>query len=177
MPSTFNNDAKTGMTLADFTSPGMIIPHLRGREAASVIQELSYAMKREARVPDLLPFYHAVLNREFLVSTDMEAGMALPHARLSGLNELAFAFGRSDQPLLWGARGSRMVRLVFLSAVPATDSTQYLLFISGLARLAKDDQLLARLHSAPDTFQILEVLHQVKLRIHSTTEAKKVITQ
>ena len=88
------------MTLADFTSPGMIIPHLRGQDAASVIQELSHALQREGRVPDLLPFYHAVLNREFLVSTDMEAGMALPHARLPGLKELAFAFGRSDQPLL-----------------------------------------------------------------------------
>jgi len=47
------------MTLADFTSPGMIIPHLRGQDATSVIQELSQSMQREGRVPDLLPFYHA----------------------------------------------------------------------------------------------------------------------
>jgi len=164
------------MTLADFTNPGMIIPHLRGQEAASVIQELSSAMQREARVPDLLPFYHAVLNRECLASTDMEGGMALPHARLPGLKELSFAFGRSDQPLLWGARGARTVRLVFLFAVPATDSTQYLLLISGLARLAKEDRLLEKLHNAQDTFQILEVLQQVKLRINSTTETKKAMT-
>src|SRR5262249_25450329 len=101
MPSGLTSHSKSPMTLADFTSPGMIIPQLRGQEAASVIQELGYAMQREGRVPDLLPFYHAVLNREFLASTDMEAGMALPHARLPGLKELAFAFGRSDRALLW----------------------------------------------------------------------------
>jgi len=56
------------------------------------------------------------------------------------------------------------VRLVFLSAVPATDSTQYLALISGLARLAKDGQQVERLLAARDRFQMLEVLKQVELR-------------
>lgn len=153
------------MTLADFTSPGLIVPHLRGQDAASVIQELSLAMQREGRVPDLLLFYHAVLNREFLVSTDMVAGMAFPHARLPKLRELSYALGRSDELLPWGSKGYRSVRLVFLLAVPATDSSQYLPLISSLARLAKDGRLVENLHSAQDTFQMLDVLKQVRLRI------------
>ena len=158
------HSSNTAMTLADFTSAGLIIPHLRGQDVATVIQELSQAMQRERRVPDLLPFYHAALNREFLVSTDMEAGMAFPHARLPGLQELCFALGRSGETLTWGTRAARPIRLVFLIAVPATDSIQYLLLISGLARLAKDSRLVEKLHAGQDTAQILEVLQQVKLR-------------
>src|SRR3974377_461263 len=112
---------RSSMTLADFTSPGLVIPHLRGPDAASVIQELSQALQREGHVPDLLPFYHAALNGEFLLSTDREAGMALPHARLAGLRELSFALGRGDTPMVWGGRGTPSVWLVFLLAVPATD--------------------------------------------------------
>jgi mannitol/fructose-specific phosphotransferase system IIA component (Ntr-type) len=165
------------MTLADFTSPGLIIPRLRGKDVASVIQELSQALQRERRVPDLLPFYHAALNREFLVSTDMEAGMAFPHARVPRLKELSFALGRGNEPLAWGARAVCSVRLVFLSAVPATDSTQYLQLISGLARLAKDNRLVEKLHAAQDTFQILELLQQITLRGSATGESlKKVVT-
>src|SRR5215813_9227992 len=130
------------MTLADYTSPGLIIPHVRGPDVAAVIQELSHAMQREGRVPDLLPFYHAALNREFLVSTDVEAGMAFPHARQAGLRELSFAFGRIDPPLHWGTGNGRMVGVVFLIAVPATDATQHLLLISGLVRLARDTRLV-----------------------------------
>jgi mannitol/fructose-specific phosphotransferase system IIA component (Ntr-type) len=63
------------MTLAKFSGPGLIIPHLRGRDAASAIKELSQALQVEKRVPDLLPFYQAALNREFMVSTGMEAGI------------------------------------------------------------------------------------------------------
>jgi mannitol/fructose-specific phosphotransferase system IIA component (Ntr-type) len=154
----------TNMTLADFTSPGLVVPHLRGADAASVIQELSQALQREKRIPDLLPFYHAALNREFMVSTDMEAGMAFPHARMPGLQAVSFSLGRSDEPLHWGTRTATGVRLVFLLAVPATDSTQYLLLISGLARLAKDHRLVEQLHAARDSFQIIEVLKQVELR-------------
>src|SRR5262245_3757014 len=121
------------MTLTDFTSPGLIVPHLEGRDVPSILQELTHALHREKRVPDMLPFYHAALNREFLVSTDMESGMAFPHARLASLNELSFALGRTAEPVAWGARTGRAVRLVFLLAVPATDSTQFLQVISGLA--------------------------------------------
>lgn len=161
------------MNLADFTSPGLILPHLRGEDAASAINELSQALHRENRVPDVLPFYQKALNREFMVSTDVEAGMAFPHARMAGLKELSFALGRSDEPLRWGQNAGRPVNLVFLIAVPATDATQYLLLISGLARLSKDDALMARLREAQDSFQMLEVLQQVSLRTHSLPSPKQ----
>jgi mannitol/fructose-specific phosphotransferase system IIA component (Ntr-type) len=89
---------------------------------------------------------------------------------MPGVKELAFALGRSDEPLRWGANGARSVRLVFLIAVPATDATQYLLLASGLARLSNDRALLARLQSACDTFQMLEVLQDVSLRTHSAQD-------
>src|SRR5436309_3173038 len=54
------------LTLADFTSRELMIPTLRGQDAAAVIQELSAALRREQRVLDLLPFYHAALNHEYL---------------------------------------------------------------------------------------------------------------
>lgn len=159
------------MTLADFTSPGLVIPHLRGTDAPSVIQELSLALQREQRIPDSLPFYHAALNREFMVSTDMEAGMAFPHARLPGLPAVSFSLGRSDEPLRWGTKAVGLVRLVFLLAVPATDSTQYLLLISGLARLAKNNRLVEELHAARDSVQIAKLLSQVELRSSAVVNA------
>lgn len=159
------------MTLAEFTSSGLVVPHLRGGEAASVIKELAQRLSAENRVPDVLHFYQSVLNREFMVSTDMEAGLAFPHARVVGLKNLAFALGRGAEPLRWGAHAAPSVRLVFLLAVPATDATQYLLLMSGLARLARDAALLARMLAARDTFQMLEVLQQVTLRTCPSSEA------
>jgi PTS system nitrogen regulatory IIA component len=172
MPLEIRAGIETSSALADFTAPGLIIPRLRGRDVAGVIQELSQVMQREGCVPDLLPFYDAALNREFLVSTDMEAGMAIPHARLPGLVRLSFALGRSEAPLAWSTRGARPVQIVFLLAVPATDSTQYLLLISGLARLSREEGLMEKLYTAKDTPAIFEVLQQAKLRARAAPGAR-----
>lgn len=161
------------MTLADFTSRGLVVPHLRGRDAAAVIQELSQALQHEQRVTDLLPFYQAVLNREYMVSTEAESGMAFPHARAPGVKALAFALGRSEEALPWGVNGVRSVRLVFLIAIPATDATQYLQLISGLARLAKDPALVSRLQAAGGAGEMCDVLQQVPVRGQPSLTGRK----
>lgn len=155
------------MTLANFTSPGLIIPRLHGRDATTVIQELAAAMQQEGRVPDGESLCRAALSRECQGGTDMEDGMAFPHARLAGLKELSFALGRSDKLLDWGTENVRPVRLVFLLAVPAMDYAQYLRLISGLARLSKDGPLVKQLHAAQDASQVIELLRQVELKAGS----------
>src|SRR5207244_12265069 len=110
----------------------------------------------------------AALEREKLVSTNMDGCLAFPHARLPGLNEVSFALGKSAAPLAWGRTAVPTVRLVFLLAVPANDSAQYLPLISGVVRLSKDKSLLAKLLAAGDAQEMFEILRQVEVRIKST---------
>lgn len=152
------------MSLADFTEPALMLPELSGQDPAVVIQQLSQALQRTSRVPDLLPFYQAVLNREFLISTALDYGIALPHARLSTLKNLCFALGRSSAPLQWGTKDSPPVRLVFLLAVPSTEAAEYLLLMGGLGRLGKDPLLLSQLLAAGNSNDMFSVLRQIKLR-------------
>ncbi len=156
--------AETGLSLAHYTRPALIIPQLRERETAGVIKELSQLLQQEGCVPEVLPFYNETLNREFLVNTATETGFAFPHARLSGITEMAFALGRSRQPLIWGSKGSLPVSFVFLVAVPATDAAAYLQLLSGLGRLGSRQQWLRELYEADTPPEICRVLDQVKLR-------------
>ena len=155
--------ADLAISLADFTSESLILPQLHERDTAGVIQELTQRLHQAGRVPDLLPFYHAALNREFLVSTAADCGLAFPHARLNGLTRLCFALGRSDSPVAWGTQNAKKVWLIFLLAVPATEAAGYLYIVSGLSRLGKDTQLMDSLRNAPDAAAMLELLQKVKL--------------
>jgi mannitol/fructose-specific phosphotransferase system IIA component (Ntr-type) len=152
------------MTLADFTTPGLIVSHLGGQDATGAIHELSLALQREGCVPDWLPFYHEALNREFLLSTGMEAGMAFPHARLPGVKKLAFAFGRADEPFAWSPRNTQFVRLIFLLAVPTTDPENYLPLISALARLSGNHLFMDSVNDSADSAGIVAVFREVVLR-------------
>jgi mannitol/fructose-specific phosphotransferase system IIA component (Ntr-type) len=142
----------------------LIVPHLGGRDATGAIHELSLALQREGCVPDWLPFYHEALNREFLLSTGMEAGMAFPHARLPGVKKLAFAFGRADEAFAWSPRNTQLVRLVFLLAVPTTDPENYLPLISALARLSGNHLFMDSVQNTADSAGIIAVFREVVLR-------------
>jgi len=150
-------------SLAAHTKASLMIPSLRERTPAGVIQELSQLLQREACVPDMLPFYHAALNREFLISTAMDQGLAFPHAPMVGLKELWFALGRVPGSMSWGRRDSLPVNLVFLLAVPATESTGYLHLMAVLSRLSKETSVLERLRNAGSADEMLEALEAIQV--------------
>jgi mannitol/fructose-specific phosphotransferase system IIA component (Ntr-type) len=152
------------ISLADYTRAGLIVPQLRQRDAAGVISELSLVLQREGCVPDVLPFYQAALNQELLANPALDCGLAFPHARLSGVKRLQFAFGRTPAPITWGARRSWPVQIVFLLAVPATDAAAYLHLLASLARLGQRPDLLAQLRAAESADAILATLGEIRMR-------------
>ena len=152
------------MTLADFTQTQLIVARLRQRDTAGIINELSHLLQKHNIVPDMLPFYHTALNQELLGNSALECGLAFPHARLSGVKQLQFAFGRAPEPLIWGAKGSWPAQFIFLLAVPATDAAGYLHLLASLSRLGQQADLLTELRGTESAEGILQVLGKIKLR-------------
>jgi mannitol/fructose-specific phosphotransferase system IIA component (Ntr-type) len=156
--------SETCESLAGYTHPALIVPQLRERDTAGVIKELSELLHQEGCVPDLLAFYHAALNHEFLVNSAVDCGIAFPHARLNGVASSRFAFGRAPEPIIWGTSPSQSVRFVFLLAVPATDAAGFLQLLSALARVGQQDALLTALADQPTGEDIYQFFRQVKVR-------------
>lgn len=150
--------------LADFTRPELIVPQVRERDTAGVVKELSQVLHQQGCVPDVLTFYHAAMNHEFLVNSATASGLALPHARLNSVVRSSFAFGKSAEPFLWSGRGSAPVEFIFLLAVPATDAAGFLQLLSALAKVGQEPALLAGLRSQPSAEDIFEFFKQVKVR-------------
>jgi nitrogen PTS system EIIA component len=151
-------------SLAGYTRPALIVPALRERDTAGVIKELSEVLHQARCVPDLLAFYNAALNHEFLVNSGTDCGIAFPHARLNGVTASSFAFGHTSEPILWGTRPSQPVRFVFLLAVPATDAAGFLQVLSALARVGQTPSVLAALAEQSTADAIFQVLSEVKVR-------------
>jgi mannitol/fructose-specific phosphotransferase system IIA component (Ntr-type) len=150
-------------SLADYTHPALIVPELRERDTAGVVKELSQVLHQQGCVPDVLAFYNAALNHEFLVNSATECGVAIPHARLNGVANSAFAYGASREPFTWGGRPSSPVQFIFLLAVPATDAAGFLQLLSALARLTREDHM-AELRLAGTADDIFEFFKSIKVR-------------
>jgi mannitol/fructose-specific phosphotransferase system IIA component (Ntr-type) len=148
-------------TVAAYTEPSLMVPRVRSRDPEALTAELASALQCRGRISDVESFCHAVITHERLSSTAMSPGWALPHARLAGIPQLAFALGRTAKPLLWF--GGQPVSTVFLCAVPENEAAAYLGLISALAKLSQDPKRLLRLESAPDSRAMFEVLREIPL--------------
>jgi mannitol/fructose-specific phosphotransferase system IIA component (Ntr-type) len=151
-------------TIAQYTTPGLLIPQLSETEPVAVIRELCLALEREGRLTDPASFRETVIRNERQRSTAMSPGWALPHARSSGLTQLSFALGRSVTPIEWFGESAERVHMVFLFSVPEAAAANYLALVSGLARLNQDPAQLEKLFCAPDGAAMFEILGQIELR-------------
>lgn len=154
------------VNLADFTRPDWIRPRLFGRDEATVIYELGGLLKEGGFPVDAGVVARTAHARELAGGTEMAEGISLPHARVPGLARLCFALGRSCEPIRWG-RGR--VTLVFLAAIPESDSLTYLQWIAAVARLSKDGRTLGQLRAAADELQIFAALEKVEGTLRQTS--------
>jgi PTS system nitrogen regulatory IIA component len=154
----------TPLTLGDFTCPSLVVPALRGDDQAAVLMELSRRLHQAGAVGDLMQFYHAAFNREFLESTNVGGDLALPHVRLPDLARLVFAVGRGTGPIQWTGSPRQGVRWVVLAAVPASNLTDYLGMLSAFARIAHEPGFRAALAGAPDAEAIFSLLQTIPLK-------------
>jgi mannitol/fructose-specific phosphotransferase system IIA component (Ntr-type) len=154
----------TSTCLAGYTSLALIAPAMQGCTQTAVLNELAGRLERAACVPDGPALVQAALARERICPTIMEAGLAMPHARIEGLPRLSFAVGRCVPPVCWGESGAPSAHLVFLLAAPAGDTKDYLRVLSGLAKLDARHPWLNRLLTAQDAPGIWAVLNAIHLR-------------
>jgi mannitol/fructose-specific phosphotransferase system IIA component (Ntr-type) len=152
------------VSIADYTRPELIVPQLRERDPAGIIEELSQRLRANGIVGDVLSFYQAVVNHEFLSSSALPSGIATPHARSAQVSRLMLAVGRAREPVVWGIKESWSIEFIFLLAVPSTEALNHLALLSGIAGLGRQPEMLARLRAAADARGVFDLLHKINVR-------------
>jgi fructose PTS system EIIBC or EIIC component len=150
------------MTLAELTEPKLLVPRLLSHHQAGAIQELTRRLESAGRIGNAAGFADAILKREAELPTLLEQGIALPHARGSAVRMISLAVGRSDAGIPWGPE-RRPVHLLFLFAVPLTETQGYLAALSAVSRFLSDAPAFAEFSSARQPEMMWRVLQRAEL--------------
>lgn len=102
------------------------------------------------------------LEREEKGSTGIGEGIAIPHARTTGITELVGALAISGQGIDFDSSDGKPCHLVFLILAPPEESTRYLKALSAVAFIAKDPEAVTRLKSAASPDEVISVLGEVE---------------
>ena len=141
----------------DFLSPDRLILGFPGGDKRQLFEGLA-TLAAGATGLDRETILAAIEQREKLGTTGIGDGIAIPHARLPGLDRLTGFFVRLAQPIEYDALDDAPVDLVFLLVAPEAASTLQLKALARIARLLRDPELGARLRTEPEPAQIFELL-------------------
>ena len=100
-----------------------------------------------------------VFTREELGTTGFGMGLAIPHGKSDHVRRTAVSIARLIQPIDWNSLDGQPVNLVFLLAVPRSESdSTHLFVISQLASQLIDEEFRQKLCQAQDAQDIIELI-------------------
>lgn len=134
--------------IADILSPDGVYLDLKScRSKRQVLKELA-RLASEAIGVDRQHLLEALMERERLGTTGVGHGIAIPHAKLDGLDRVVALFVRLDQPVDFEALDEQPSDLIFLLLAPTGADTESLKALARISRMMRDPGLRERLHQA-----------------------------
>ena len=135
------------MDLGELLDPSAIAPKVR---ASSKRQTLSVVAEIAARTLDVpaAEILSKLMARERLGSTGVGHGVAVPHARLKGLERMHGVFVRLDEPVDFAAVDEQPVDLIFALLAPADHPAEHLRALAKVSRVLRQSDLREQLRQA-----------------------------
>jgi PTS system nitrogen regulatory IIA component len=104
----------------------------------------------------------ALLEREGLGPTGVGRGVAIPHARLKGLDHVVGLFARLEKPVDFEAIDRQPVDLVFTLLAPENAGADHLKALARVSRTLRSESVCAKLRSTFDPSALYAILTDSK---------------
>lgn len=99
---------------------------------ADTIRELVDILGDAGVIEDRESLYHAVMEREEQISTGLQDGVAIPHAKIDGIDEVHMAIGICPEGMDFGSLDGKPTTLIVLLVSPAQHPAAHLQCLAAL---------------------------------------------
>lgn len=149
------------MVLTKYITKPCIVPTMEANTKADALKELTRTLFDKRKLTEETgPALDQIMAREVTESTGIGRGIALPHARVTGIKSLMCAVGRVPEGLDFSAIDRKPVHLIFLICYPPAQQTVYLNFIATVSKLLGDAAHLEAIMKADSAEEIFDLLEQ-----------------
>jgi mannitol/fructose-specific phosphotransferase system IIA component (Ntr-type) len=144
-------------SLADALMPGRVIFQLRAQSMQDAIREIVQRILRQELPVDPVKIIEAVQRREQTRPTYLGNGLAIPHARLDGIERPMLAFARSDEGVPVDGSNER-AELIFLLLTPSSMARLQPRLLADIVGLFESEYVVERLHEAQTPAAVIEAV-------------------
>ena len=143
-----------------FTLDQMAVRMVRADTKQQILADLSRCFA-DVYALDIEVVSDGIEEREKLGSTGFGRGVAIPHARIDGLERPVAAFFRLENPVEFAAADGMPVDCVFGLLSPSQAGATHLQALAAISRLMRDERMHERLVSAPNAEALYGLLVNV----------------
>jgi PTS system nitrogen regulatory IIA component len=146
------------MRLADLVRPQQVVANLKSKGKLEVLDELAQLLAGGAERIEAQEFCRVLVERERLRSTGVGSAVAIPHGKVSGLDQLTLAVGLSRRGIEFDAADGKPVHIFMALAAPVNSTGDHLKALARIARLCGDANFRSRLlacESDEEAYQML----------------------
>ena len=146
------------MNITDLIKKEFIIEELKSKTKKEVLLELSEVFLRRDVTVDCDAMVEVLLEREKLGSTGIGDGIAIPHGKLPGLENLVVSFGRTIEGIDFDSLDGKPVHIFFLLMAPENSAGQHLKALAKISRMLKDEGFRKELMEAKTSDEIYSLI-------------------
>jgi nitrogen PTS system EIIA component len=146
--------------------PQAICTRLAARTKNSVLKELVALAMETGQLYDGEALLEALLQREELCSTGMEAGVAIPHPRRPlpyAIAQPILVVANTPQGIGFGAPDGKLTDLFFMTC--SMDDRHHLHILARLCRMLHDGKLAQALREANTVEEYMELMQQSEMKV------------
>lgn len=146
------------MNLKKVLSEDTIRMDLKAETKQELIEELLDVLVATGHVADRKTALRLLLERENKMSTGMQHGLALPHAKCDGVDRLAAVLGLKKAGMDFQSMDHEPSRIFILSLSPLNRAGPHIQFLAEIGRKINDPAIRARLLTAANPGDVLDAL-------------------
>jgi len=139
---------------------GSIIPTLTGSTKREIVEKLVSVLHSEGIIKDVEAAVNAVMEREASMSTGMQNGIALPHARTDAVDRITVAVGLSKNGIDYQAFDNKPSKIFVLILSPMTTDSPHIQFLASIATMLNSEEAREKLLGCFTQAQIYEFFRE-----------------
>lgn len=162
------------MGLCHYLAPQCICLDLKGGTKEDLLRNATTFLANSQELSDPAPLFAMIWDREQSASTFLPMGVAVPHARVSGLDEIKLAlclvqagFPNTEDPALPPTH----VICIFVSPAKETEFSAHLKLLSQIAAVFEDLNFTEKLLKAKTQDEAFRLLQQRERSLIPTAQA------
>ncbi len=146
------------MLLSELVTPQRIKVPLVSTSKQAIIAELVDVLAANGDLNDRDKVLQAVLEREKVKSTGIEFGLALPHGKSSGVNELVLAIGKPAVGVDFQSVDGQPSTLIFLLVSPLDKTGPHIQALAKISRLVSVNNFRNKLLAATSAKELYQAI-------------------